>query len=427
MSVSRRGFLKGLGSLLPLPVMASLPGTARAASRSPNFVFYFVPNGMVPARWEPAEEGAGYVLPELLEPLAAVRDRVTVLTGMANPPASASTLGMDHARCTSAFLTCADLGRMDAPPGYGVSIDQVLAEGLGRDLRFRSLVLGSESSLSCTLDACARLHHVSWSDLATPMAVDIHPSSVFARLFGVAAADGQSAAARVRERAARQSVLDHVIGQVGDLQRVLGGDDQLVLQQYLDGVRDLERRLGVSGTLSCEAPELALSGLDPTSHAEVMNRLIVLALQCGQTRVVSYMLGHGQSERTFGFLGYPGGHHSYTHSGSDLGVRAICRWEVARFADLVARLAEVPTATGSLLDDTWVLLGSGMGHGADHEAVRLPLLLAGGEGGGFVQGRHLRQPDGTPLSRLYLSLLQSAGLPQTTFGDDGDRPLLELG
>lgn len=224
-------------------------------------------------------------------------------------------------------------------------------------------------------------------------------------------------------------MLDYAQEATASLRGRLSVDDQRVLDQYQTGVRDVERRLEGGGLATCLDTASAsppASGLDTRAHVQAMHELMVLAFQCDRTRVITYMIGNGQSDRSFDFLGFPDGHHTYTHQGSDVPVRAIARWEVDRCRDLIERLLAVPTPSGTLLDETFLLFGSEMGHGADHQPTELPLLLAGRGGGRFTPGDHLVFPDATPLANLHLALLQAAGVEVDTFGDDSSGSLLDL-
>lgn len=429
---TRRALLGATGALLPLPWMASLvPRSSRAADEPRRrYVFYVAPNGMIPSLWRPAGDGPDWTPSELLEPLAPLKDQLTVLTGLSNVAAVRPEAIMDHGACTGSFLSCTNVSspRIGAP-GVGRSVDQILGDHLGGATPFRTLVLGSEAPVRCNEVICPRLSNVSWADATTPVGKDIHPSSVFERLFGASADPATADLARARRWEDRRSVLDAVLDQTAELRLRLSAEDRRTLDQYQSGLREVERRIDLSRTGTCEDPDggaPALSNLDTREHVRAMHELMVLALQCDATRVVSYMIGNGQSPRPFDFLGYPDGHHAYTHQGSDVPLRAICRWEVEQAADLLQRLASVATPSGTLLDETYVLFGSEMGHGADHQPTDLPLVLAGGSAWGFVQGRHRVFANGTPLADLHLALLQSAGVEVDTFGDDGAHALLDL-
>lgn len=429
-TLTRRALLGAAGALLPLPWLASLaPRTSRAADAAPRrFLFYVAPNGMIPARWRPSGDGPTWEPSELLAPIAPVKAHVTVITGLANPAARGPEKIMDHGACTGSFLSATNVRSPRlGEPGAGRSVDQVLGDHLGQGTPFRTLVLGSEAPVRCNDVICPRLSNVSWADGTTPVGKDIHPSSVFERLFGTTSDPTESPALRAQRLVSRRSVLDYVLESSADLSGRLSVDDRRTLDQYQTGIREVERRLDAARVASCDAPGAAPpDGLDTRGHVQAMHELMVLALQCDLTRVISYMLGNGQSERSFDFLGYPDGHHAYTHQGSDLPVAAIARWEVAQARDLLERLLAVSTPSGTLLDETFVLFGSEMGQGADHQPVDLPILLCGRGGGGFRPGDHLVVPDGTPIADLHLALLHAAGVEADGFGDHGTRPLLDL-
>lgn len=441
----RRAFLRGAaGTLLALPALESLaPAPARAdepgqGGEPPRLILLFVPNGKHMPDWTPAQEGPGFELPWLLEPLAAYRDDLLLLSGLALDGARSHGDGPgDHARAAGAFLTGAHPFKTGGSGiRNGVSVDQVAARQLGARTRFPSLELGCEPSKqggSCDSGySCAYSSNIAWRSPTAPVAKEINPRRVFERLF----VDGEARLTpeeRARRRRGRLRVLDHVLEDSRRLRGQLGAEDRSKLDEYLESVRELERRLNRAADDG--EPEV---GIDPPAgvpadhgeHIRLLHDLSVLAFRNDLTRVVTFMVGNAGSNRTYPELGIHEGHHRLSHHGNEADkiekIRAINRWHVEQLAHLLGRLREAPAGEGTLLDRTLVVYGSAIADGNRHAHHDLPILLAGGRGLGLTPGRHLRFPRDTPLCNLYLSLLQRVGVRQQAFGDSTG-PLHGLG
>lgn len=431
--LSRRALLAGGAVALGLPFLDILRPTARAAEavRPRRLLCYFVPNGVAGDAWFPAADPSLQLSPSLAA-LAPVRERVIAFTGLANAPGMPETPG-SHASGTAAFLTARKARRSEVDLHVGVSLDQRYAAAIAGATALPSLQLGCEGGGAfgaCDIGfGCAYHRSISWSSPTTPLPKLTSPGLAFDIL--LAGDDpGASAAARAARRAERRSVLDVVLADVHDLESDLGVEDRVRLDAYLDGLRALERQVeGPAGLGACATAERPGEPADFLAHVDMMTELMVLAFACDRTRAISFMLGNAASNRAFPFLGVEGGHHDLSHHAGDPGKRAGLRqvdaWQVAQFARLLQRLASTPDGDGDLLRSTVVVLGSDVGDGNSHTHHDLPILLAGGDDlwGG---GRHLVYATGTPLARLYVSILQGLGLPDREFGEDGDGPLAGL-
>lgn len=417
---TRRTFLRGAGSTLALPLLSSL---SRGAAPSPlRLVFVYLPNGVHVPEWRPAEEGPlGDALPPLLEPLAAHRGSFSVLSGLTADKARANGDGPgDHARAAAAFLTATQPFKGDGTVlRVGVSADQLLARAIGGETRFPSLQLGPDGGMqSGQCDSgypCAYSSNLSWSAPDTPLAHETNPRLLFDRLFGVGLAN-LPPEERARRIAQRRSVLDLVSADARAMASVLDARDRRKLDQYLEGVRELERRID-------RATDPAAVAMDrPTGqpqdfgeHVALLFELLALALATDSTRVATFMVANEGSNRAYRGLGLSEGHHSLSHHGNDpakeAAIAAINRYHLGLFAGFLDRLRDE-----GLLDDTLVVLGSGIADGNRHEHHDLPILLAGG-GGRLPLGEHRRFPRDTPLANLYLALFERFGIEAGSFGD----------
>ncbi|MDC0669915.1 DUF1552 domain-containing protein [Nannocystis radixulma] len=431
--LSRRAFLAGGAVAVGLPFLDVMRPLARGAEpiRPRRLLCYFVPNGVAGDAWFPVPHSTLQLSPSLAA-LAPVQDRVLVFSGLANAPGMPDTPG-SHASGTAAFLTARKARRSEVDLHVGVSLDQRFAAAIAGATPLASLQLGCEGGGSfgaCDIGfGCAYHRSISWSTPTTPLPKLTSPRLAFDVL--LAGDDpSASAAARTQRRVARRSVLDVVLADVHDLEGDLGVGDRVRLDAYLDGLRALERQVDAPvGLGACKAAAPPGEPADFLAHVDMMTELMVLALACDRTRALSFMLGNAASNRAFPFLGVEGGHHDLSHHAGDpvkkAALRQVDAWQVAQFARLLQRLADTPDGDGDLLRSTIVLLGSDVGDGNNHTHHDLPIVVAGADDlwGG---GRHLMYDTGTPLARLYVSILQALGLPDTSFGEDGDGPLAGL-
>jgi hypothetical protein len=433
MKISRRLFLGGAGALVALPLLESvLPRAARAApSDNPRrFLGFYVPNGIVMANWTPQAEGPAWVAPPILAPLMPVRDKVLVVTGVENKPARPDAIG-DHASGCGAFMTAVHVNKTEgADIRAGKSVDQVAADTLGADLRFRSIELGIEAGASvggCDSGySCAYTRNISWANATTPNPKVTSARLAFDRLF--AGFDPNLTAAELMKRLKyRTSVLDYARDDAQRLQTKLGRSDKAKLDQYLTGVRDLETRLARPSAIC--APGAPPEGeLDYPDQVKFMLDLIALNFQCDQTRVATFMLGNAGSNHAHTHIGISDAHHDLSHHMNDPvkldRLTTIDTWEVGQFAYLLAKLESYKEADGSsILDNTVAFMSSEIEDGNSHAHSNLPILVAGGGGGTLVTGTHVRYTDKPPIGNLFVSLLRACGVATDTFGDEGTGPL----
>jgi hypothetical protein len=430
--LSRRTVLRGLGTALALPFLeATLARGALAKEARPptRAAFLFVPNGVDVSNWRPADEGPLATLPSVLAPLDVVKDDVLVLSGLTLDKARANGDGPgDHARSAAAFLTASQpLKTAGADLAVGTSVDQVLAARLGRETALASLELGCEparQSGSCDSGySCAYSSSIAWASPSTPLGKEVSPRAAFDRLvaFGDERASEKARAAR---RLRRRSVLDFVREDARRLRVRLGAPDRRKLDEYLEAVRRLERR--IEGAASLEAGDLEErlgEGVprDLRDHIALLSEILVLAFRSDRTRVATFMLANAGSNRPYPFVGVEGGHHELSHHGGDEAklrrIRAINRFHVAQLSRLIQAMKDVPEGDGTLLDHVILVYGSGIADGNRHDHHDLPIVVAGRGGGALRPGRHVRYPKETPLANLYLSVLDAMGAPQPTFGD----------
>jgi len=425
---SRRAFLGGGAAVVTLPFLESIAGKkahAAPASNATRCVFYYVPCGMMMQDWIPNQTGANYDLPRILTPLAAIQDEVMVISNLANRPANVPVAG-DHARGTGSFLTCATVELTAGDDIYnGTSIDQVAAQAIGNQTLFPSLELGTEGGApvgDCDSGySCAYSRNISWSSPTTPTAKITDPTLVFDRLF---AGFDQSLTEEERDRRRRwrTSILDNVLGEANTLSGRLSTSDRAKLDEFMNGVRELEERLnsGLGGV--CIPPDRPTDGLDFANEVRVMNDLMVKAMECDLTRVITFMMENASSNRSFDFIGTPGAHHELSHHQGDFntteGLVNIGTWEVEQYAYLIQQMQGITEANGqTMLDNSLVYFSSEIADGDSHSHYDLPVLLAGRGGGAVNTGRHMALAGETPMANLYLAMVETIGVNETTFGD----------
>lgn len=368
MRPSRRRFLRGVGSALLLPPLASLTRDAHASSPRRRFVQVFAPNGAVMSEWTPPL-GALQLTPGLAG-LAPVQDAVTVFSGLDLPN---TVEAAHHARMRSLLTERLDDTR------FGASLDQVLAPVVSQGAPLSSIQLTCQAGVSCGSTECGWLGVSSWQSETTPTMAYLDVPAAFARLFG-----GHVGTPAETDR--RRSVLDAVLADAAALREQLSGADRQQLERHLDEVRALETRLVATEPAAGCPPDAIDVEATIQGQVDAMVELVRLALQCDATRVVSLLLGPAESYRPLGFLGAPGDHHSASHF--DEASHAVAtRWMVSQYAALVAALRDTTQDDGrSLLDDTFVLYVSEISTGPDHGYADIPTLLAGRGGGAWAGG-----------------------------------------
>ena len=432
--ISRRMLLRGLGTAMPLPLLdGMLPRTARAAANADKapvrMAFLFAPNGKHMADWTPEYEGTLDRLPPILEPLDSLKSEIFLPTGLSLP--SARTAGCGGHSCTVGQFLTGTLPKRTIGTDLqnGISVDQVAAQQIGHHTRFPSLELGcipSRYSGDCDSGySCVYTTHISWRTKTSPLPKAVNPRAVFDRLFGNRnkREEGQSGYNRDQRK---QSILDFVAEEGQALQRRLGVNDKRKLDEYLYAVREIERRVARASEPdesdgAVESARPAGIPADSDEHVRLMMDMMVLAFQTDSTRTISFMIGNGSDNRAYPQIGISEGHHNLSHHIGDTKKHAkisrINRHYMTNLAYLLNRLREIPEAGGTLLDNSMIMYGCAFGDGNAHDPLDLPILIAGRAGGTIKTGRHVRYEAETPITNLYLSMLERAGAPTEQLGD----------
>lgn len=437
-ALPRRTFLRGAGVALSLPLldamipaMTALGETAAAPSQLRRLGFVYMPMGSDISSWTPRSEKTLDLLSPTLEVLGPVKQQVTAITNLELQNAYPGT----HATSNSAFLSAAKAKRTESTDYYlGTTVDQIAASHIGQATQLPSLELSMDLlSVIGQCDngyACVYQNNLSWSSPTTPLPAEAHPRIVFESLFG----EGGSAEERRSALKRRASLLDSLSDEILRLQKTLSPSDQHNVSNYLDSIREVERRIQQAETDTLENP---LPDLDrpvgvPASyadHARLMFDLQLLALQGDITRVITFQLARETSNRSYPEIGVAEPHHPLTHHGNDpekiAKVAKINRFHVSLFAEFLQKLQATPEGNGSLLDHSLYLYGSGMGNPNIHDHTNLPVLIAGGAAGQMQGNRHIRFDQPVPLANLHLTLLNKVGVPCESFGDS-QRQLDEL-
>jgi len=433
-SLSRRTVLRGLGATIALPLLDGMVPALTAAAKTaakpiPRLGCIYVPNGMEMRMWTPKTEGAGYALSPILEPLKPFYDQSVVMSGLADRvavPQPGEGIG-DHARASSTWLTGVHVKKTEGPDiRAGVSMDQIAAQFLGKETQLASLELALDSvEVLGACDAgysCAYANTISWRTATTPLPMENDPRAVFERLFG--ANNSTDAATRLARIKQEKTILDVVTQEIGSLSRSLGSNDRQRLSEYLEAVRDVERRIQTAEAQhDRELPVLDQPQGIPDSfekHIQLMYDLMALAYQADLTRVSTFMISREVSSRSYPQIGVPDGHHACSHHQNDPvkleKLAKINSYHVKQFAYFLEKLRNTPDGDGSLLDHSLFVYGSGISDGNIHFHLDLPMLLVGGAGQ-IKGGRHLRYKNDTPISNLYVSVLDKLGVRTEQFGD----------
>jgi hypothetical protein len=436
--IPRRTFLKGVGTVIALPALEAMvpPIRALSAAAEPNtsafprrMAFVYIPNGANMADWTPKFAGAEFELPYILEPLKPFQKDFQVLSGLAHDKARPHGDGAgDHARASASFLTgCQARKTAGADIKVGVSVDQIAAEKIGRLTRLPSLELGGDPSrISGNCDSgysCAYQYNLSWKTETTPMPPEVNPRSVFERLFS----DGLSGdvpgdrAARLRHN---QSILDLAKEDANTLKRNLGYTDRRKLDEYLSAVRELELRIEHSEKFKATFPDYQKpAGIpaDNEHHLRLLFDLLALAFQTDTTRIATFLIAHDGSNNPYPTIGVSEGHHDLSHHGNDetkkKKIAKINHFHMTQFAYFLEKLKAVKEGEGTLLDNCMIVYGGAIGDGNAHNHDDLPILLAGRGGGTLQPGRHVRLERETPMTNLYLSMLDRLGVSAQRIGD----------
>jgi hypothetical protein len=429
--------LRGLGASLALPLLDSMVPALSALQRTAaapvkRLGVFYVPNGMSMPYWWPKAEGPIDKLPATLQSLQALKDRVLLCGGLADEAANLVKGGGDHARSAGTFLTCVPFKiTSGADVLASVSMDQVAAAEFSKETQIASLELGIESNAmlgACDGGAsCAYTNTIAWRTPTTPLPIENDPRAVFERLFGTTGStDPKARLARMKRD---KSILDFVGSEVASLERVIGPQDKAKIDEYLEAVRDIERRIQMAEEQNTrELPvveqPVGVPG-DYAEHARLMMDLLALAYQTDLTRVSTFMLAREVSARAYPEIGVSDSHHPLSHHQDEPAklerLHRINEYHFRQFAYLVDKLAGMPEGDGTMLDHTIFLYGTGISDSNTHFHDDLPIALVGGKATGITGGRYVRHPKGTPLANLHLTVLDKLGVPVEKLGDSTGR------
>lgn len=436
-SIPRRTFLRGLGASIALPLLDGM--TPALAKPSETFTAphrlatVFVPNGMWPMdKWTPTEVGANFKLSPTMEPLGAYRDRMLVLSGLAQKEAmpTAGDPAGEHMRATTTFLSGVRPRQIGGEAHAGITLDQIAAQKLGKETQLASL----EVALTANVDlvgvcennlSCLFINTLSWKSPTTPLPMANNPRTVFERLFGdVDSTDRQEQLIRMRQQ---RSILDGLAQRASSFLNKTSAADRTKLDEYLDAIRDIERRIQITEAQSDrEVPQLDRPSGVPASfedYFKLMVDLQVIAYQCDLTRVLSFMMSREgpTGGRAYPQIGISDQHHNLSHHQFDpvkiQKLFEINRYHVKLFSYFLDKLQSVREGEGTLLDHSAILYGSSLSNANGHQHDNLPLMLVGGGNGRIKGGRHIRYPDETPMTNLHLTLLDMLDVPVDKLGD----------
>ena len=438
-AIHRRTVLRGIGAGLALPLLDGMvPAFAAIRNSAANpvrrFGVVYVPNGMAMKHWTPEGEGQAFEVTRLLNPISDYRDQMTLLTGLNGVPSNAGV----HASAATRFLTGVTPARTESSLRAGISVDQLIAKEFAQHTQLGSLELALDSrdvSGSCDVGfSCTYTNTISWRNETTPLLGENNPRAVFERLFGDSGSTDP--AARLARIHKDQSILDSVTDKINALQRGLGPNDRLRVNEYLDAVRDIERRIQRAEEQSDrELPEVDQpAGIPATyeEHAKLMFDLLLLAYQTDLTRVSTYMMAREISGRTYPEIGVPDSHHPTSHHRDDPTlyekVAKINEFHLTLFSHFLEKARATQDGDGSLLDNMVMIYGAGMSDSNRHDNKGLPLALLGGGSGQLKPAGHVRYAERTPITNLHLTILDKMGIPVEKMSDStGKLDLLSVG
>ena len=433
MQLPRRTVLRGLGVSMALPLLDSMVPALTALSKTAaapvrRFGVFYVPNGMSMPYWSPKAEGPLPELPPTLQSLAGFEDRVLMCGGLADEAANLVKGGGDHARSAGTFLTGVPFKITAGADVYAaVSMDQMAARVLAQETQLASIELGIESNAmlgSCDGGAsCAYTNTIAWRTPTTPLPIENDPRAFFERLFGTSGStDPKARLARLRRD---RTILDLVGNELDDLERVIGPGDRVKLDEYLESVRDIERRIEMAERQNTRELPVVDQPVgvpsDYREHATLMMDLLALAYQTDLTRISTFMLAREVSGHAYPEIGVPDSHHPLSHHQDEPAklerLHKINEYHFRQFGHLVKTLSETPEGDGTMLDSSMFLYGTGISDSNTHFHDDLPIALIAGKKTGIDGGRYVRYAEGTPLANLHLSILESLGTPEEAFGD----------
>jgi hypothetical protein len=425
--LSRRTVLRGLGASIALPLLdAMIPAhtalAKTAAKVAPRLGFIYFPHGAIMEQWTPTAEGKDFKVSPILAPLQAYQKQMTVISGLGNRPAES---GAVHAIVPATWLSCVHPKKGQQDPFGGVTADQIAAAHIGQDTPLPSLEISTEQAAgggACDREyGCSYSGTISFRTPTTPLPMEYNPRKLFQRLFG----RGDSAAERTALAQQYNSILDMVTQDANDLQKVLGAQDRAMLNDYLETVREIERRvqkMEQQDLSHLQLPQVPV-GI-PESFPEritLMFDMAALAYQANLTRIVNFMMAAEVSGQTYNHVGVSDAFHPLSHHANDPAKKErlvkIQTFHSEVFAKFLAKLAAMPDGEGSMLDHSMFLYGSNMSNSDRHNQFPLPTTLIGGGCGKHKGGQHLRYPDHTPLANVLTTMLDRAGVPTEKLGD----------
>jgi hypothetical protein len=426
--IPRRTFLTGMGVSVALPFMESmLPAQARSrntpASPATRYCFMYIPHGMIMDDFTPASEGVNFEITPILTPLKSFKDQLHIVSGLEARPAGDGS-GGDHMRGAAAYLSCTPPQRNAGQNSrLATTVDQLIAQKIGSETPLPSLELGIEDTSYTGICedgySCSYMNTISWASPTKPLPTERNPLSVFERMFG----DGSTPEQRLVRRREDRSILDSLTHDVARLTSTIGPGDKVRLEEYLDEIRDLERRLNAVSNAAAQSPVEAPAGIPQSwdEHIKLMLDLQALAFKADVTRVLTFMYAVDKIQRLYPETGVTTAFHSASHTAGTASAKKeyakINRYHIQLLAYFLDKLRSTNDGDGSLLDHSMVILGSTMSNGDIHNHAPLPILVAGGASGALKAGRHLKYPDRTPLANLMLKVLHTADIPADSFGD----------
>lgn len=436
-SLDRRTFLRGVGTTLALPLLDAMVPALSALSQTSakpamRLGFAYVPNGTILREFLPKTDGKNYQMPRILKPLAAHQKQMTFVSGLANAAGDALDASSGpHSRVSGCWLNGMRARRTEgADIQAGTSVDQYAARVLGKDTPLMSLELALEPNFmtgNCEGGySCAYINTLSWRTPTMPLPMETNPRIVFERLFG----EGGSASSRMTQIKLDRSLLDSVNDDLTRLQSALGPADRRTVTEYVEAVRDVERRLQQTEARAAGSPDVAVEGplaVPPVfeDHAKLMFDMLFLAYQADITRVSTFQIARELSLRSYGYLGVPEAHHDISHHGNRAEAMEKCtrinEFHMSLYAHLIDKMAKTADGDGTLLDHSIMLYGAGMGDGNLHVPHNLPIVLIGGGCGTLEGNRHVKAKFDTPFMNLGLTLLEKAGVEVDKIGDSTGR------
>lgn len=435
-ALGRRTFLRGAGAAIALPALDAM-SPAFASSTLPGktpvrMAFVYVPNGIDMRHWSPSYEGALGELPRILKPLEPFKQDITLLGNLTHNNGRALLDGPgDHGRCCGAYLTGVQPRKTMVDIKAGVSCDQIVASQVGKDMRFPSLEVGLEDARQagdCDSGySCAYTNNLAWKSETQPLPPTLDPRALFERLFGTGAE--LTAEQRAQQRKFRRSILDFVSEDTRKLQGNLGPTDRRKLDEYLSSIREIERQLvraeKDNAQINPGMPKPYGVPADFSEHFKLMTDMITVAFQADMTRVLTFLVTREGTSRAYREIGIADGHHPLTHHRNDPAmmekVAQINTYHMQQFAGWLEKLKSIREGDRTLLDNSMIVYGAGLADGNRHSHEDLPTLIAG-RGGNYIKpGRRIIYRRETPMSNLFLTMMDRMGVQAEHFGDSSGR------